>query len=109
LPTGKLRTIAISIKESISAVESAAKSVTGLKKATLDEALKELREKAGLHPALEKAFRSLYGYTSEADGIRHALMEEANVRFEDAKFMLVSCSAFVNYLISKLATPSRPE
>ena len=43
----------------------------------------------------------LYGYTSDADGIRHALLDESDLDFEDAKFMLVSCSAFTNYLKGK--------
>jgi hypothetical protein len=54
-----------------------------------------------MHPSLKSAFQNLYGYTSDANGIRHALLEEANLDFEDAKFMLVSCSAFVNYLVAK--------
>ena len=68
---------------------------------TQGQALKEIEDKVNLHPSLKKAFDSLYGYTSDADGIRHALFDEPNVTFEDAKFMLVSCSAFVNYLIAK--------
>lgn len=56
-----------------------------------------------VHPALRGAFQKLYGYTSDADGIRYALLEESNLDFEDAKFMLVSCSAFVNYLKAKAA------
>jgi len=52
--------------------------------------------------SLKRAFDSLYGYTSSAEGIRHALLDDkSTLSFEDAKFMLVSCSAFVNYLISK--------
>jgi hypothetical protein len=89
-----------SIKESISAVEATCNLLAG-KKVTLGQCLKDVREKIGLHGALEKAFSSLYGYTSEAEGIRHALLDEPTLSFEDAKFMLVSCSAFVNYLISK--------
>ena len=54
-----------------------------------------------LHPALEKSFKQLYGYTSDSDGIRHALMDIYNCDFEDAKYMIVSSSAFVNYLIVK--------
>ncbi len=50
---------------------------------------------------LSRAFRQLYGYTSDANGIRHALLDESNLDFEDAKFMLVSCSAFINYLKGK--------
>ena len=38
------------------------------------------------------------GIVSDEEGVRHSLIGEANVRFEDAKFMLVACSAFVNYL-----------
>jgi AbiJ N-terminal domain 4 len=89
-----------SIKESISAVEAACNLITG-SKATLGQALKALEAKTNLHPALRNALSSLYGYTSDADGIRHALLEEENLDFADAKFMLVSCSAFVNYLRSK--------
>ncbi len=63
--------------------------------------MKEIETKISLHPALKDAFSSLYGYTSDAEGIRHALLDEPNLSFEDAKFMLVSCSAFINYLISK--------
>ena len=89
-----------SIKESISAVESACNITTG-SKATLGQALKALDDKTKVHPALRNAFSSLYGYTSDADGIRHGLLEEANLDFADAKFMLVVCSAFTNYLRSK--------
>ena len=91
-----------SIKESISAVETLCKKVTGHEKATLDDALKILEEKEVVHPALKKAFSSLYGYTSDADGIRHALMRKSNVTNNDARFMLVSCSAFINYVISQI-------
>ena len=91
-----------SIKESISAVEAMCKIVTGLENAMLPEALKRLEEKEiSLHAALKKSFISLYGYASDADGIRHALLEESSLDFDDAKFMLVSCSAFVNYLAAK--------
>jgi len=90
-----------SVKESISAVEAICKLITKDKKATLGQALKKIEEKICLHPALKDAFRSLYGYTSDAEGIRHALLDEPNLSFEDAKFMLVSCSAFINYLINK--------
>lgn len=90
-----------SIKESISAVEAICNLMVNNSKSTLGQALKEIEKKVELHPALKKAFDSLYGYTSDAEGIRHALLDESNLDFEDAKFMLVSCSAFINYLITK--------
>ncbi len=90
-----------SIKESISAVESVCRTITGNPKATLGDAIKLLKKKINIHPALEKGFSSIYGYASDGDGIRHAMTEKNDCDFEDAKYMLVSCSAFVNYLIMK--------
>jgi hypothetical protein len=92
-----------SIKESISAVESICCLMAG-QKSTLGSALKVVADKAAIHPALEKAFSALYGYTSDEKGIRHALLEQqADLTFTDAKFMLVACSGFVNYLVGKAA------
>lgn len=90
-----------SVKESISAVEALCRLITGAPNTTLGQALKQIDGLVGLHPALEKGFSSIYGYTSAADGIRHALMDQETLEFEDAKFMLVACSAFVNYLRAK--------
>lgn len=91
-----------SIKESISAVESVCKIISGKEKATLPDALKVIETKRDIHPAFKKALESLYGYTSDEGGIRHSLLEKDNVAPEDAKFMLVICSAFVNYLKANL-------
>lgn len=90
-----------SIKESISAVESLAQIISGDKKAELGKALKIIKDKIGLHTALEQGFSKLYGYTSDSDGIRHSLSEESTLDLEDAIYMLTSCSAFINYLIIK--------
>lgn len=90
-----------SIKESISAVESVSKVISGNTKDSLGAAIDKIKGKIAIHPALEKGLKNLYGYTSDGDGIRHALMDASNCDFEDAKFMLVSCSAFINYLIVK--------
>ena len=49
-------------------------------------------------PAAEYA---LYGYASDENGIRHGGIGFTNAAPGDAKYMLVSCSAFVNYLIEK--------
>jgi hypothetical protein len=90
-----------SIKESISAVEAISKIISGLPKTTLGPALNAVDKKAQLHASLKEGFQKLYGYTSDAQGIRHALMDESHLDLEDARFMLVSCSAFVNYMIVK--------
>ena len=91
-----------SIKESISAVESLCREIEGTNQAKLSAALKALEKKGVLHPALKSAFSSLYGYTSDSNGIRHALLEENQLTSSDARFMLVSCSAFVNYVIGSV-------
>ena len=91
-----------SIKESISAVEYICREITG--KTTLGDALKELDKKGlQLSNMLKTAFEKLYVYTNDkATGIRHALMDEKDApSFDEAKFMLVACSAFVNYINAK--------
>jgi hypothetical protein len=90
-----------SIKESISAVESLAATTVG-EKGTLGQLIKKLEDEIGLHPALRTAFSSLYGYTSDENGIRHAILELQSLGFEDAKFFLVVCSAFVNFVKGKV-------
>lgn len=88
-----------SIKESISAVEAYCIILTGDSSATLGKALSMVENKHHIHKALKNAFSAIYGYASDSGGIRHALLEsDSNIEFEDAKFMLVSCSAFINYL-----------
>ena len=85
-----------SIKESISTVEAMCQIINGSKE-TLGKALNNL--KVEIHPALKSAYSSIYGYTSDENGTRHANgIGEKNATFEEAKYMLVSCSAFVNYL-----------
>lgn len=90
-----------SIKESISAVESICQVISGDPNTELGTALKKMRTVVPIHRALEQGFKNLYGYTSNGDGIRHSLMDEPNLDQEDAVYMLVTCSAFVNYLIVK--------
>ncbi|MGI5858741.1 MAG: AbiJ-NTD4 domain-containing protein [Tepidanaerobacteraceae bacterium] len=90
-----------SIKESISAVEALCKVITNDDKATLGKALTLVEQKYGLHAALKGAFEKLYGYSSDADGIRHALLDESKLGYEDALYILITCSAFINYLLDK--------
>lgn len=91
-----------SIKESISAVESYFAILSDNPNITLGQGLKIIEDGGNfIHPALKKAFSNLYGYTSNEGGIRHGLLDKDNSKQEDAKFMLVVCSAFINYLKQK--------
>ena len=98
------RQYADSIADSIHAVESVARIIDPEANKTLGPALDSL-EKAGLlhHPALKKAFGSLYGYSSNEQGVRHALLERdaADVGLDEAMFMFGACSSFTAYLVSK--------
>ena len=91
-----------SIKESISAVEALCCQIIGEKK-TLGDALNYLKKYIiDMHPSMLEAMKKLYGYTSDASGIRHSTMDFTNAKIEDARYMLVICSAFINYVIEKL-------
>lgn len=91
-----------SIKEAISAVEALCQKITGAR-VTLGDALGTIEKKSGIKipMPMRLAFEKLYGYTNTSEGIRHALTDIPDLRWEDAMFMLVSCSAFVNYLTAK--------
>jgi hypothetical protein len=88
-----------SIKESISAVEAICKKITK-SDTTLGKALDTIERKKiiKIAPPLKQGFDKIYGYSSSSDGIRHALTDMKQVNEEDARFMLVTCSAFVKYL-----------
>lgn len=100
-PNGDYRN---SIKESISAVEAYCREKTG--ENTLGKALKKMEEAGFVFPKILKdSFEKLYAYTNQPDtGIRHALMDDEGKYVpgqEEALFMLVSCSSFLNYLKKK--------
>lgn len=91
-----------SIKESISAVEAICRLITDDPRVTLGKALERLKSKRiVLHDNLKEAFKNIYWYTSDAQGIRHGLVGKADLDVEDARFMLIACSAFINYLMAK--------
>ena len=95
-----------SIKESISAVEAQLRNMTGGN--TFGEALNILQKSSSkIHPRLKDTLDKLYAYTNQPDtGARHSRMDldsEFSPSSEEAMFMLVTCSAAVNYLKTKVA------
>lgn len=89
-----------SVKESISAVEAVTKKITG--EGTLGAGLKKLQGAGvNIHPALKEGWLKIYGWTSDEDGVRHGSIDAASIDQTMAKYMLVSCSAFVSYLIDE--------
>ncbi|MGH6769459.1 MAG: hypothetical protein ACRECO_10625 [Xanthobacteraceae bacterium] len=90
-----------SVRESIHAVESVARTLEP--SGELSKALAKLETSVNLHGAMKAGFCSLYGYTSDRGGIRHAMLSESNPQVDetDALFMVGACAAFVSYLINK--------
>ncbi|HSW54226.1 MAG TPA: hypothetical protein VLH59_03990 [Ignavibacteriaceae bacterium] len=94
-----------SIKESISAIETTCRVLTG--ESTLGKALNSLESKGiKIDDQLKSGFDKIYAFTNnKQSGIRHAIIEEhKNPDFDDAKYMLVVCSSFINYLVGKCKT-----
>ena len=92
-----------SVKESISAVESVYSIVNGRRSGSMIEAIRVAEVKGFvLHPALKKGILSLYGWTSDEAGVRHSLFDgTGSVTSAQAKFVVVICSALVNFLIEE--------
>jgi hypothetical protein len=85
-----------SIKESISAVESLAKIITEKEK-SLSGLIQSLKD---IPFNLREGFKELYNWTSK--DLRHGKSgKELPTGFEEAIYMMVTCSAFVNYVIAK--------
>ena len=89
-----------SIRESIHAVESVARHLDPSQSDTLGAALNSLERHRPLHPALKSGFSSIYGYTSNEEGIRHSLVDssESPAGRDEAIFMLGGCASFASYL-----------
>lgn len=87
-----------SIKESISAVESVVNSISGKTNVALNRCINHLPFE--IDKNLKTGIINIYSWTSSADGIRHGVTgDEIKSSFAESKYMLVSCSAFINYLI----------
>lgn len=94
-------------KEAISAVEALCKKIAGDSDSTLGQALSKIQSNDPKHidPHLEGAIRKLYRFSSDASGVRHSHAEgKTQVGFDEAKFMVVACSAIVNYLVKHAAS-----
>lgn len=50
---------------------------------------------------MKSMIEKIYGFASDEEGIRHSTKDGiAVVSFNDALFVLVTCSAFINYALS---------
>ncbi len=91
-----------SIKESISIVGAIARLIQP--ENDLAKSLYVLEKKKVISTSLAGKFKSFYSYTSGKEGIRHELMDEPNLKLAEARYFLVACSAFANYLLDQAST-----
>lgn len=90
-----------SIKESVAAVEYLCNVLAGTKSFELSKAIDALDKKKRLHPCMKSMIEKLYGFASDEEGIRHSTKAGiTKVSFNDGLFILVTCSAFINYALS---------
>lgn len=89
------------VRESAHAVEAAARAIEPEAK-ELKPALRKLHDR-GLHPALSQGLEKLYAYSSDEQGVRHALVfgDESKVGEAEAMFMFGACASFVGFLAAK--------
>lgn len=88
------------VKEVICALESVAKQITDKPSSTYP-AVAQILKARGAHPQFVQAWSNLYSYASDAGGMRHGLKEgEEAPTLAEAKLIVVTGSAFVNYLVT---------
>lgn len=93
-----------SISESIKMVEHTAQALGG-KGGGLNSLVGNISERLGLHPAMQEQFSQMYKFANKTS--RHSEAgEEYDPDSNDAKAMLVWCSAMANYLADKAAAAS---
>ena len=93
-----------SIRESVGALEAAARSLAPSRPKEVSHALSELREVLSIHPALTAAMGNLYGYASNEQGLRHGRVDDSSssvVGQDEAVLMLGMCASAAGYLLNK--------
>ena len=90
-----------SVRESISSLESLLYDATGKK--SFAKAIDTLKPNLEIHGALIEGWKKIYGYTSDKDGIRHAMLSESSqVDEHEAIYMYGACAGFVAYISQML-------
>ena len=91
-----------SIKEAITGLEEFFNVNFENSGLTLSNAVNQAWKKLDINEKLKEAIVSLYRFTSDENGIRHGNNKEPHeVNFDDAKFVLITCSSIINYILNK--------
>ena len=89
------------IKESFIAVETSLNQYFNTKD-TFGHNWDRFTKENNIHPKLKDSLGALYGYTCDIGGVRHGGdLSYANVSYEEAQYVLVTCSGIINFIKSK--------
>jgi hypothetical protein len=95
------------VKEAVSGVESALCVATGKKPGDVAAASAEFTRKFGVHKALMGSASRLFGFGSDAEMVRHGgTTGEPDVTAAEAQLVLISASAWVNYIVRTASPPA---
>lgn len=84
-------------KEAIGAVEALARIVTGKQTRTLGDLIKDLRDDGKINGAIAKTFEGLWGFASNAPGVRHGA---GAITEADARLVVDMARAAAEYLLT---------
>jgi hypothetical protein len=95
-------------KEAASAVEGALIIANG-RQQDFGDAVRAFSTTYSVHLALMETANKLFGYASDRDGVRHAKTAPGDaVDFNEAKLVLVSASAWLNFIAAKAPSVRKP-
>lgn len=86
-------------KEAVCAVESLARIVTGRSTDTLGDIIKLLKRRGDLDPAIGKTLEGLWGYTSNAPGVRHGGTVAPTITEREARWVVDMSQAALQFLL----------
>jgi hypothetical protein len=87
-------------KEAVAAVEALARIVIGDHSLTLGEAIKVLKKGGRLAPALGKALEGVWGFTSNAPGVRHGAAVLSPLASPEENFVVQTSAAAIKMLLA---------
>ena len=96
---GSKRDLANAAKEAICAVEGMARVLTGDHSGTLGELIKALKATTQLDPALARLLETLWGFTSNAPGVRHGAAVAISIEERETQFVIDTAQAALRLLM----------
>lgn len=93
------------VSEAVSAVEAVARLVVSDAKATLGECVKALRLRGVIEAPLLKGFEELWGFSSEAENVRHGGGAGPQLAPEAARYLVSVAAAALELLLARDEQP----